>query len=445
MHPPSDPDTARPGAETARSGSRDMRPRTLDPELIASAPVPRVDADRRASRRAAAVLMLGVVLVAVNLRAAVTSLGALLEEVSRALAMSATVAGVVTMLPALSFAVFGVAAPWLARRFAPARILVGAMVVLAAGQALRAATDSVLVFLVCSALALSGIAVSNVLLPALVKQYFPRRVGLATGVYSMSLIFGTTTAAAAAVPIAQVAGSWRVGLGAWALLALAATVPWLPAALRRGGQVAMSPPDGPAGTADRPARVRPARTGLGWAMAIYFGSQALNGYAIMGWLAQLFRDAGFAPVQAGLLLATVTAVGVPVAFLMPNLAVRIPDLRVLVLALATATGTAYVGLAVAPASAALVWVLLLAAGQAAFPFGLTLIGLRSRTAEGTVALSAFTQSGGYLIAGLGPLLVGVLYGVTGGWTAPLILLIGVVAVQMVTGLVIARPRFIEDA
>jgi MFS transporter, CP family, cyanate transporter len=90
-------------------------------------------------------------------------------------------------------------------------------------------------------------------------------------------------------------------------------------------------------------------------------------------------------------------------------------------------------------------VLLLAAGHAAFPLALTLIGLRARTPEGTVALSAFTQSGGYLVAGLGPLLVGVLYGLTGAWTAPLMFLIGVVVVQAVTGLVIARPRFVEDA
>jgi MFS transporter, CP family, cyanate transporter len=420
-----------------------------DPDLITAVPVPDsgepvpTAAGSRASRRAAALLFAGVVLVALNLRAAVTSLGALLEEVRQALDMSPTVAGVVTMLPTLSFAAFGIAAPWLARRVAPARILVGAMLVLAAGQALRALTGSIAVFLICSALALSGIAVANVLLPALVKQYFPDRVGLATGVYSMSLIFGTSTAAAAAVPIAEVAGSWRVGLGAWAVLAVIAAVPWLPTALRRevpGGRTGGSAADG-----DRANRIRPARTGLGWAMAIYFGTQALNGYAIMGWLAQLFRDAGFAAAHAGLLLASVTAIAIPLAFLIPNLAARAPDLRIFVLGLAAVTATAYAGLAVAPASLALLWVLLLAAGQTAFPFTLTLIGLRARTPQGTVALSAFTQSGGYLIAGLGPLLVGVLYGWTGGWFAPLVFLIVVVTAQMIAGLFIARPRFIEDA
>jgi CP family cyanate transporter-like MFS transporter len=381
-------------------------------------------------------LLGGVVLVAVNLRAPVTSLGALLEEVIAELGISAALAGVVTMLPALSFAAFGMATPWLARRFPPARILVAAMVVLAAGQALRAATSSPAVFLVCTALALSGIAIANVLLPPLVAQRFPHRVGLVTGVYTMSLIFGTSAAAAVAVPIAQAAGSWRVGLGAWALLALVAALSWLPAA--GSGRVNHRRPH-------LSGRVRPARTGLGWAMAIYFGTQALNAYALMGWLAQLFRDAGFAAAHAGLLLAAVTAIGIPVALVLPSLAVRAPDLRLVVLGLTAATATAYVGLAVAPGGAALLWVVLLAAGQAAFPLALTMIGMRARTPDGTVALSAFTQSAGYLIASLGPLLVGVLYELTGGWTAPLAFLMAVLMVQTGAGLVIARPRHIEDA
>jgi CP family cyanate transporter-like MFS transporter len=322
--------------------------------------------------------------------------------------------------------------------------------VLAAGQALRAATGSPAVFLACTALALSGIAIANVLLPPLVAQRFPHRVGLVTGVYTMSLIFGTSAAAAVSVPIAQAAGSWRVGLGAWALLALVAALSWLPAALRNGTRGAGESGGAGSGRVNhrRPhlsGPVRPARTGLGWAMAIYFGTQALNAYALMGWLAQLFRDAGFAAAHAGLLLAAVTAIGIPVALVLPSLAVRAPDLRLVVLGLTAATATAYVGLAVAPGGAALLWVVLLAAGQAAFPLALTMIGMRARTPDGTVALSAFTQSAGYLIASLGPLLVGVLYELTGGWTAPLAFLMAVLMVQTGAGLVIARPRHIEDA
>lgn len=379
-----------------------------------------------------------MLLVALNLRAAITSLGALLDDVRGGLALSGVMAGVVTTMPTITFAGFGALAPWLVRRFSPARVLVAAMAALAAGQALRVTTGSAFVFVGTSALALAGIAVANILLPMLVKQHFPHRTGLVTGAYTLAMTIGTTVAAAAAVPIAHAAGSWRAGLGVWAVLAALAVLPWLPRALR--------PTASPAPNAAAPsaARVRPARTRLGWAMAIYFGAQSLGGYAVMGWLAQLFRDAGYPPQTAGLLLAGVTAIGVPVALIMPTLAGRLGTLRPLVLGLSVALALAYTGLVLAPHGGALLWVSLLAVGQGAFPLVLAAIGLRARTADGTVALSAFAQSTGYAMAALGPLLVGLLYAATGGWTAPIGVLLAALAVQTGAGLGIARPRFIED-
>ncbi|MEU5672986.1 MFS transporter [Micromonospora sp. NPDC047753] len=382
-----------------------------------------------------------MLLVALNLRAVVTSLGALLDEVRDGLGLSGVTAGLVTTLPTIAFAGLGALTPWLVRRVAPARVLVVAMLALAVGQVLRVATDSALIFVLTSALALSGIAVANILLPMLVKQHFPHRTGLVTGAYTMALTVGTTVAAASAVPIAHAFGSWRAGLGVWAAMAAVAVLPWVPLALRARAAARRATPTAAAAT---PTRVRPARTRLGWAMAVYFGAQSLSGYAIMGWLAQLFRDAGYQPESAGLLLAGVTALGVPIALLMPTLAGRLGSLRPLVLGLTTASALAYLGLALAPHGAALLWVALLAIGQGAFPMILTAIGLRARTAEGTVALSAFAQSTGYVIAALGPLMVGILYEATGGWTAPIGFLLGALAVQTTAGMAIARPRYVED-
>ncbi|MET7706010.1 MFS transporter [Micromonospora sp. NPDC005413] len=382
-----------------------------------------------------------MLLVALNLRAVVTSLGALLDEVRDGLGLSGATAGLVTTLPTIAFAGLGALTPWLVRRVAPARVLVVAMLALAVGQVLRVVTDSTLIFVLTSALALSGIAVANILLPMLVKQHFPHRTGLVTGAYTMALTVGTTVAAASAVPIAHAFGSWRAGLGIWAAMAAVAVLPWVPLALRARAAARRATPTA---VEVAPARVRPARTRLGWAMAVYFGAQSLSGYAIMGWLAQLFRDAGYQPESAGLLLAGVTALGVPIALVMPTLAGRLGSLRPLVLGLTTASTLAYLGLALAPHGAALLWVALLAIGQGAFPLILTAIGLRARTAEGTVALSAFAQSTGYVIAALGPLMVGILYGATGGWTAPIGFLLGALAVQTTAGMAIARPRYVED-
>jgi CP family cyanate transporter-like MFS transporter len=393
-------------------------------------------------------VLLVVLLVAVNLRAAVTSLGPLLDEVTAGLGIGAGMAGVITMLPALSFAVFGAFTPRVARRAGAVRLLLVAMVLLTAGQVVRALTSSPAVFVITSTAALAGIAIANVLLPSLVKRYFPDRVGTVTGLYSMTLTMGTAVAAATAVPVANLGGGWRLGLGVWAVLAAVAVVPLLMLA-RRGATGRARRTHRRSGTTTESAVavgpvVRPSRTRLGWAMAIFFGAQSFSAYAIMGWLAHLFRDAGFTAQTSGLLLAGITAVGIPIALAMPALAARRADQRPLVLVLIAATAVAYLGLALAPRSGAVLWMLLLAVGQSAFPLILALIGLRSRTAAGTVALSAFAQSTGYLIAALGPMAVGVLYELTHGWVVPIGVLMGALVVQGVSGMAAARPRMLED-
>jgi CP family cyanate transporter-like MFS transporter len=376
-------------------------------------------------------VLAGILLVALNLRAAITSLGALLPEVSGGLHLSGTVAGLITTLPALSFAAFGALTPSLTRRISAGRVLLAAMIALAVGQAARAVTHSAPAFLVLSALAMAGIAVANVLLPALVRQYFPQRAGAVTGVYTMTLIAGSAAGAAASVPVAKAFGDWRAGLGVWAVMAAVAALPWI----ARGT---------PLTHRQATSRLRAGRTRLGWAMAVYFGAQSLSGYATMGWLARMFRDASFSPADAGLLLAGVTVVGIPLALLMPSLAGRLANLRPLILLMSGAMVLSYLGLAFAPHTGALLWVALLAIGQAAFPLALAMIGMRARTPQGIVALSAFAQSTGYVIGALGPLVVGTLYELTGGWTFPLGFLIAAAFVQAIAGLAAARPRYLED-
>ncbi|MDG4821800.1 MFS transporter [Asanoa sp. WMMD1127] len=395
-------------------------------------------APTRVQPRQILLVLIGIVIVAVNLRAVVTSLGALLDEVRDGLHLSGALAGVVTTIPTLAFAVFGATTPWLVRRVAPARLLVGAMAVLAIGQVLRVLTDAPAAFIAFSALALAGIAVANVLLPMMVKQHFPDRPGLVTGAYTVSMSAGAAAASATAVPVAHAFGSWRAGLGVWALLAAVAVLPWLPAALRRGQQVVRRPGH------HRGARINPARTRIGWAMAVFFGMQSIAGYATMGWLPQLFRDAGFSPQTAGLLLAGVTLFALPFALLMPALAGRVRRLAPLLLTLTALAAVSYVGLAIAPHGGAVLWVTLMGIGQTVFPVSLVAIGLRARTPEGTVALSAFAQSVGYLFAALGPLLVGILYEATGGWIAPIGVLGGALVVQAAASLVISRPSYVED-
>jgi CP family cyanate transporter-like MFS transporter len=410
-----------------------------------TAPAAQDSAARRTPVWVTRLVVVGIVLAALNLRPAITSLGALLEEARNGLHMSGSVAGLLTSVPPLCFAVFGIAAPWLARRFGPGAVVCAGMAAIATGLAVRPFVGGTAAFLAASALALMGIALSNVLMPVIVKRYFPGRVGSMTGLYSMALALGTSLAAAATVPLTSaLGGSWRGGLALWAVLAAVAVLPWL--GLVRDREDTASPRPGKAdGGTKRPAAApRITRSPTAWALACFFGLQATGAYITMGWMPQIFRDAGVPAGTAGVLLAVTMVMGVPLAFVIPRLAARMRQQGPIVVALGLCGLTGYLGLQLAPAAGAWAWAVLLGVSNCSFPLALTMIGMRSRTGAGVVRLSAFAQSTGYLISIPGPLLVGVLYQHSGGWDLPLTLMAALLVPQIGVGLLAGRDRTIED-
>ncbi|PAK24906.1 MFS transporter [Streptomyces sp. alain-838] len=396
-------------------------------------------------------LVLGIVLAAVNLRPAITSLGALLEEVRDGLGMSGSVAGLLTSVPPLCFAVFGVAAPRLARRFGPGAVVFGGMVAITAGLLIRPYAGGTAGFLAATALALMGIALSNVLMPVIVKRFFPDRVGSMTGLYSMALAFGTSIAAAATVPVTNaLGGHWQPGLAVWAVLGAAAALSWIPfvRARKAPSSADSAGTDAPRDDADgRPVEqpaLRITRSRTAWALAVFFGLQATAAYITMGWMAQIFRDAGVSAGTAGLLLAVIMVMGVPLAFVIPRVATRLPHQGPIVLVLGVCGLAGYAGLYFAPAGGAWAWALLLGVSNCAFPLALTMVGMRARTGAGVAQLSAFAQSTGYLISIPGPLLVGVLYQHSGGWGLPIALMSALMVPQIIVGVLAGRDRTVEE-
>ncbi|MFJ6013675.1 CynX/NimT family MFS transporter [Streptomyces sp. NPDC092952] len=426
---------------------------TLSPAAAADAPSRTTAAQAPQGRRTPSaadgaspwvlrLVAVGLVLTALNLRPAITSLGALLEEVRDGLHMSGSVAGVLTSVPPLCFAIFGIMAPRLARRFGPGAVVCAGMIAITAGLVIRPLVGGTAGFLAASALALMGIAVSNVLMPVIVKHWFPDRVGSMTGLYSMALALGTSLAAAITVPMTSaMGGSWRLGIGVWAVLSAAAILPWLP--LVRDRRAASRPSDRPVAAQAAP-ELRITRSRTAWALACFFGLQATAAYITMGWMPQIFRDAGVSAGTAGVLLAVTMAMGVPLAFVIPRVASRMRNQGPIVLVLGSCGLVGYAGLYLAPAGGAWAWALLLGISNCSFPLALTMIGMRSRTGAGVVRLSAFAQSVGYLISIPGPLLIGVLYQHSGGWELPIALMAGLMVPQMAIGFLAGRDRTIED-
>ncbi|MDT0274675.1 CynX/NimT family MFS transporter [Blastococcus goldschmidtiae] len=382
-------------------------------------------------------IALAIILTALNLRTAVTSVGPVLEEIQRGLGISSSLAGVITTMPVLCFALIGFAGPALSARYRDSHVLAGALVAMAAGLVLRSLAGGFPLFLTGTALAMAGGALGNVMLPGLVKRHFPDRTGPLVGAYSTAMGLGAALAAMSAQPIADAAGDdgWRWALVVWAVPAIGAAAVWLAVPARPGVSRASH-------SAVRMRALVHSPTAM--ALTAFFGVQALQAYVVIGWSAQYLRDAGLTAATAGLLLGLNAVVGLPLSAVIPSLTVRPRLQRPLLLGFVTSYVTGWIGLWTAPTSAPWLWMTLIAVGMGTFSMVLTLIGLRARTPETVAALSTVVQSWGYVLAGTGPLLVGVLRGATGSFTGMFVIVLTGVAVLAVAGWIATRQVFVDD-
>lgn len=352
-------------------------------------------------------LLLGLVLVALNLRPALSSMAPVLGEVSAGLGLSAAQAGLLTTLPVLCLGLFAPLAPVLARRFGSERVILGILLTLAAGILVRSSLGVAGLFL-GSILAGASIGVIGVLLPGIVKRDFPRQAGTLTGVYTMALCLGAAMAAGATVPLSQhLDDSWAAGLGFWALPALLAMLVWLPQARQGHGSHRVA------------YRVRGLlRDPLAWQVTLYMGLQSSLAYIVFGWLPSILIGRGLSPTEAGLVLSGSVIVQLISSLGAPWLATRGKDQRLAIVIVMLVTLMGLFGCLYAPLEGLWGWAILLGLGQGGtFALALTLIVLRSKDAHVAANLSSMAQGVGYTLASMGPFAVGVVHDLTGGWNA----------------------------
>ena len=387
----------------------------------------------RAPARAGIGMFLAIILMAINLRTIVVSLPPLVEDVRADLGLSGAVGGLLTTLPVLCFGLLAPLAPRLARRVPIERLIVACGLVTAGAAALRGAGGVALLF-AGSLLAGGGVALAQAVLPMFVRSRFPGQAGSLMGAFTMSLTLGGTIAAGATVPLERLLdGGWEVGLAVWALPAALATLLWLPAALGPGTVVSGDPP---AALMRRP---------LAWAIALYFGVQSTAFYAGLAWLPSIMRDEGYSADEAGALLALSALPSLLPAFLVPVLAARRPRQSGLLIGFVALVVVALVGLLVAPRSAPL-WMVVLGLGQGGtLGLGLILPVLRGGDAATVASMTGMTLCVGYLLAATGPALLGAVHDISGNWTAPLVLLTAIAALQLIPGLVATRDRTLSAA
>lgn len=390
--------------------------------------------------------LLAVVITAVVLRPAATSVGPLLAEIKADLHMSDAVAGFLTALPGLCFGLVGLNANRLAPRFGLVGALGQAALLIAVGSVVRVFTGSWQLFLVFSFVALAGMAIGNVLLPAFIKVAYPVRATVMSTVYTTFLAAGAILPTLLARPLERVGAAWlgdvagwRLAVGAWALLGFASFVLWL--AVRRRARLPRDAASYGSGTRMRSRILWRSPTAV--ALMLFFGVQSMQAYIQFGWLSQMYRDGGLDATSSALMLTIVAAGGVPGGLIMPRVVSGQRFLRPAVVLFSLLLATGYLGIAFLPTTVPWVWALCLSISGFAFSTALAMIIERTDSPVVTGAVSAFVQPNGYFLAALGPLLVGVAYQLVGSWTPILVVLASTSIVMGWAGLLASRPRVID--
>ena len=386
------------------------------------------------SARTRILIIVGIVIAAFNLRPGVTGLSPLLDAMGEEIHLSATFLAIIGMLPPLLYGLSGFITPRLYTRFTDLGLTLAAMLMVTIGLGVRAVIDSPPVFLALSVLALLGMGIGNVVLPPLVKSYFPDRVALMSTVHVGLLQFGTFIPPLVAVPLATGFG-WRGSLLVWAGFAGLGVAVWLLLRLLRPAPAV----EVAAAVVGGSELARLMHSKRAWALMTMTGLTSFNNFILFTWLPTLLTRSGFDAAFAGAMLALVTAIPLVLGFVLPTLAQKLSSAYSIVVGFCLSLAVGYIGLWLLPTAAPVLWTVLLGIGISTFPLALTLITLSARDADSAASLSGFVQGGGYLLAATGPLIFAFLIQSFDGLWPAFAVVLASVAVKLLVSRAACRP------
>jgi MFS transporter, CP family, cyanate transporter len=369
-------------------------------------------------------LVVAIVVIAVNLRPGIVSVGPILGLIQRQFGLSHTLASLLTAIPDLLMGLLALPTPWLARRFGRGNVLLFALVLLCLATAGRAFVDSTSALLVTTVGVGAGIAIAGSLFGGLIKSKFPTRAAMVMGIYATALSFGSTVSAAVTGLVAKTDG-WRTAAGMWGLLGLLAIAGWwVIAKSDRASELGAGVSTG------LPHRL-PFGNRKAWLIAIFFACVNFLFYALLSWIAPMYQEYGLSTGQAGLVLASFTAIFMCSNPIIGSLSRR-HDRRGWLILSAGLVAVGVIGMTLAPVASPVLWVGMCAFGLGGgFTLGMTLPLDNTQTTEQTNSWNAFVMLVGYVIAAAGPFSVGLGRDLTGGFRFPVAGLLAVSVVMLV--------------
>nr|WP_207627692.1 MULTISPECIES: MFS transporter [Bacillaceae] len=382
-------------------------------------------------------LVTGIVLVAFNLRPSITSVGPLIGMIQESVGLAHWSAGLLMSLPLLVFAAMSPIVPKLANRLTNEKTLLLGLIFLFIGITIRSIPMTFFLF-TGTLLVGAGIAIGNVLLPAVVKDKFPQKFGLMTSVYSTSMGLIASLASGISVPFATgLHLGWQGALIVWGIPVVAGILVWtFLLKMNQGSQNGIK-----RATSDSTLIWR---SSLAWQIAIFMGFQSFLFYVTISWLPEILHSRGMSMGTAGWMLSFTQLVGLPASFFIPVIAGRFRSQVWIAFMLSLCSVFGYGGLLLGSSYPILITsITLIGVGLGGmFPLALSYIGLRARNANQAVELSGMAQSTGYILAAIGPLFIGYLYDLTHIWTVPLTTLIVISIIMMVFAMLSGRNRFV---
>ncbi|OAS19022.1 CynX/NimT family MFS transporter [Paenibacillus oryzisoli] len=382
-------------------------------------------------------IILGIIVIAANLRTPLTSVGPLVSLIRDDVHISNTLAGLITTVPLLTFALLSPLVPKLGQRYGVERTILFALLFLTAGIVIRSISGAANLFIGTAILGFA-IAVCNVLLPSIIKRDFPNKIGSMTGVYAISMNLCGAIASGISVPLAVNAGlKWQGALGIWGILSSIAILCWLPQLRNKTKQTTTTSQQMTSN------EVNVWRSPIAWQVTLFMGIQSMVFYVLIAWLPEILKEQGIDPNLSGWYLSIMQIAMLPFAFIVPVIAGRMSNQQLLVVITTILLLTGTIGLLYGSSNMILLWIIMLGIGGGfAFSLSMMFFGLRTENAHQAAELSGMAQSIGYLLAAVGPALIGYLHDATNSWNLPLFILLGAAVLLFLFGIGAARNRFV---